>query len=102
MILENCEPCVVDGRKALFHRWVDEEKLVVQFDSFIMPDKAKIVMDRYNEQGYLPCTANTKTISFTYGLVSFEDGHVEKVEPTSIVFIDSTKIFESYCWPEEL
>lgn len=93
-------PCLVDGRKALFHRWIDKEKLVVKFDSPTMPEKARNIMLNYRENGYLPPTVFTNKISNTYGLVEFEDGHIEEVEPTTVRFIDHEKIFEEYCWPE--
>lgn len=92
--------CVVNGKKALFHRWIDKEKLVVKFDNPIMTDTARKIMQNYRVNGYLPPNVFTNKISNTYGLVEFEDGHIEEVEPTSIRFVDHVKIFEAYCWPE--
>ncbi len=34
-------------------------------------------------------------------LVEYEDGVMEQVKPTSIIFIDSKRLFDEFYWPDE-
>lgn len=101
-IVNETTPCLVNGRKALFHRWVEETKVLIHLDRPMMPEKIDILVRRRDESGVIPVFCEPIKSTNTYGLVEFEDGHIEKIEPTSIKFIDHVKIFEEYCWPEEM
>lgn len=37
----------------------------------------------------------------TLALVEYEDGVIEQVKPTSIIFTDSKWLFDEFYWPEE-
>ena len=101
-IMNEYSPCLVDGQKALFHRWVEETKVLIHLDRPMMPEKIDHLAKMRDEKGAIPVFCEPFKITNTYGLVEFEDGHIEKVEPTNVKFIDHVKIFEEYCWPEEM
>lgn len=58
-------PCEVDGRPALFHRWVDKSQMV------------SIGSRRHT----------IEVIRNTFALVEYRDGTVAKVEPERIRFV---------------
>lgn len=72
-------PCIVDGKKALFHRWTDF---------------ANVVGESPLRGGH-----SAGQIHRVYGIVEFEDGTVKEVEPYTIKFTDS--LFFEYAIPEE-
>ena len=72
-------PCWVNGKKALFHRWVNSAKAQLPYGQ------------KANE--------NSRYYQFrsTRGLVEYEDGTVELVPPTEIQFADGGK-FQEFAW----
>lgn len=72
-------PCVIEGRRALFHRWINSAHPVP-------PRGAEI-----NEK--------TRYFQFrrTEGLVEYEDGTIDRVFPTAIKFLDGGA-FDSFDW----
>lgn len=78
-------PCLVNGKEALFHRWVDISRLV---------DASPMI-------GGHP----GGTVSYCVGLVECEDGQILEVSPGSIKFTDGLFIAEhvhEYCeWYKE-
>lgn len=72
-------PCVVNGRRALFHRWEDYAEVVGE--SPLMGGHAA---------GQLSCCL---------GLVEYEDGTIAKVHPGSIKFVDG--VFQQYAFRDE-
>ena len=71
-------PCFVDGKKALFHRWVDIEKVV---------DASPMVGGHPGGQ-----------IRVTLALVEYEDGRVQEVYPERIKFCPGK--MDGYAFPE--
>lgn len=72
-------PCYVNGRRALFHRWITT---------------ARPQLPKGQEPG-----ENARYFQFrsTHGLVEYEDGTVDKVWPHDIKFADGGH-FEDYAW----
>lgn len=72
-------PCYVNGRRALFHRWVNSAR----------PQLPK---------GQEP-TENSRYFQFraTHGLVEYEDGTLDTVWPQAIKFADHGR-FLDYAW----
>lgn len=64
--------CLVEGVKALFHKWVDYEKPV--------------------SESILVGGAPAGIIKFTLGLIEYEDGTVNLVPPVTIKFCDTPHI----------
>ena len=81
IISQECEyrPCYVNGRKALFHRWVNSAR----------PQLPK---------GQEP-TENSRYFQFRapHGLVEYEDGTLDTVWPHAIKFADHGR-FQDYAW----
>lgn len=74
-------PCLVDGRKALFHRWVDNAR----------PVRRKYANEDDTENYQL---------HNVQALVEYEDGTVARVWPQHIQFIDIHPKFQEYAWPD--
>lgn len=72
-------PCYVNGRKALFHRWVNTARAQLP-------------------KGQEP-TENSRYFQYrtTHGLVEYEDGTVDRVWPHDIKFADHGR-FQDYTW----
>lgn len=69
-------PCIVNDKKALFHRW-NEISNVVDASPFIGGHPGGI-------------------IKFTRGIIEYEDGTISECNPTEIRFVD--RIFNEYCF----
>lgn len=67
-------PCKVDGKRALFHRWGSFVKIITDIN--------RKPMSSYHD--------------ITVGIVEFEDGKIEKVNPADIEFISTTH--NEYIW----
>lgn len=74
-------PCYVNGRRALFHRWVNTANPVLPKGVEADDPKARFFQHRH-----------------TAGLVEYEDGTVERVWPQEIRFADSPGRFKGYEW----
>lgn len=71
-------PCIVEGFKAIFHRW--EEK------SWVVPPSPLV-------GGH-----SGGTVRGVFAIVEMEDGTVREVEPTKLNFGDNRRLFERYCF----
>lgn len=76
-------PCMVNGRRAMFHRWADSARPVTPRDL----EEEEMYGPRYQ-------------LYSVHGIVEFEDGTVQRVWPSDIRFIDGGD-FADYVWPEE-
>ena len=81
-------PCEVNGKPAVFHRWVDEDRMKVQINIMTLREEAIRTMDDYKVHGFLPATASPVVLRQTIALVEYEDGTVCKVEPEDVKFTD--------------
>lgn len=72
-------PCLVNGKKALFHRWED----------------SSTVMLPNNIIGKAICGGDIKLV---YGIIEDEKGQVGRVNPTAIQFLDNK--IQDYVFPE--
>lgn len=66
-------PCLVKGRKAIFHRWGEGKKI---FHDFLMVD------------GIEKATWTSIKETISTAIIEFEDGTVAEVDPTDIKFYD--------------
>lgn len=88
LVEHKLRPCYIDRsskkkvqkEKALFHGWSRISNVV--------------------EPSLMIGGAPGGTISYTTGIVEFEDGHVEEVFPETITFV--VGIFSEYSWGEEI
>ena len=81
IIVRNSEyrPCLVKGQHALFHRWED------------------------NSETYAPSLMvgghGGGVVKYTCAIVEYEDGHVERVKPEDVTFVDH--LIKEYAFPAE-
>lgn len=74
-------PCYVNGRRALFHRWVNTANPVLPKGVSPDDERAKFFQHRS-----------------TTGLVEYADGTMERVWPQDIRFADSAGLFREHAW----
>lgn len=74
-------PCIVNGKKALFHKWNEFAKVV--------------------EASPLIGGSPAGQIKYTLGMVEYEDGTVEEVLPRHIKFLDHN-LFNEIAFNEEV
>lgn len=74
-------PCYVNGRRALFHRWVNTANPVLPKGVEANNEKARFFQHRS-----------------TTGLVEYADGTLARVWPQEIRFADSADRFNEYTW----
>ena len=85
---EGTRICEADGRPAFFHRWVQDDKALLQMMRYATQAEAKEIKSDFDLHGYAPYTAQIEKISQTFALVEYADGTVGKVEPEKIKFTD--------------
>ena len=71
-------PCIADGKNALFHMW----------ENFSKPLPAEIHIGG----------APAGLLSFTWAIVEFEDGTVQRIPPQDVKFCDSKVKMKEYCF----
>ena len=71
-------PCLVEGKKALFHRW---------------SVKAEVVGESPLRGGH-----SAGQLMLTVGIVEFEDGTIREYCPHQIKFLDSRGLFSELAW----
>lgn len=91
-------PCLVDGRKALFHQWCVQEDFILKFNAFLKPEQINKLREKFQETGIVDTHADPEKIKRTYALVEFEDGSVDMVDPMSVRFLDGSGYFDEICW----
>jgi hypothetical protein len=62
-------PCLVNDKRALFHKWSDKSQ-IVEPSPFIGGDQGGVLM-------------------YTVGIIEYEDGQICECMPSQIKFIDS-------------
>ena len=81
-------PCEVDGKPAIFHRWIDEDKVLLQFDVHLDYDNLMAIRSLFDVEGCAPAGTSIEKVRHTFALVEYQDGKVDKVEPEKIKFTD--------------
>jgi hypothetical protein len=84
----NLRPCLADDKPAVFHRWVDEDKGLLQINAFVRPQDREIMHRLFQDQGVVPSCGNVEKLRVTFALVEYPDGSVGKVTPELIQFLD--------------
>lgn len=96
-------PCWVNGEKALFHKWIVEEKVFLVFDSPIPYGTKEKIINKFHESDVIPNCCNIKKVMQNFAIVESENGTVDMVSPEEVKFCDSESHFyenEGY-WNKE-
>lgn len=93
--------CMVNQKKAFFHKWIEEEALVYHFDTHMESSQIINIAKKFREDNIVPPYIKTTTIKTLYALVEFEDGSIGKVKPEDLYFLDGKELFDGYDWPNE-
>lgn len=88
-----CRPCIVNGQKALFHRWSDKERVILKFDSMLNSVLQQQILDTFKNTNTVPVGVSTERVKPTVAIVEFEGGDIEEVVPTEVKFLDTEKFF---------
>jgi hypothetical protein len=81
-------PCLAEGNRAIFHKWIDYEETFLKLDCTITSTRFENIKDLY-DQNILPNNCNLIKVNTTAALVELEDGTMKKVDIESIRFVDS-------------
>lgn len=81
-------PCEVDGRPAIFHRWVEEDRALLNIESFLRYGEQETLRRRALADGVIPCGCSVDVIRETLALVEYQDGTIAKVNPELLRFVD--------------
>ena len=95
---DELRPCLVNKKRALFHRWITEDQMFAKFFTRLRAEeqiKQKIDIETNH---VVPVQNDIEKITNTYALVEFEDGAIEKVKPEDVKFLDSGNKFQEYCF----
>ena len=85
---EELRPCLVDGRPAFFHRWVEEDNALLKVKPFCGPGEIEASVARFHQDGVLDHGYDIEKLRTVSALVEYEGGTVSKVQPELIRFTD--------------
>lgn len=80
-------PCEVDGKPALFHRWVEEDNALLGIDAFFPLDQQMEIRRRFTSGGTIPNGCHVDIVRNTFALVEYGDGTIAKVKPELVRFV---------------
>ena len=89
IIKNELRPCIVNGQKALFHKWAETENVILKFDGLADADEIRRIRKEYHRAGCLPPHFLTEKIKAVIALVEYEDGQMDEVRPCAVRFIDN-------------
>ena len=84
----NARPCEVDGKLAFFHRWVDDESVLLKIGAFVNPEQRRALEHVFHEDRVIPPGCSVTVIHYTFALVEDLNGTVAKVKPELVKFLD--------------
>ena len=81
-------PCLADGKPATFHRWIDEDKALLQVNALVHPDHRQEIARRFHAEGVADGSSTIEKLRACFALVEYADGSVGRVRPELIQFLD--------------
>lgn len=79
--------CLVDGKPCIFHRWVDDDQVLVNYNAPSHEDAEKMIQ-QFSAGKVAGPNISTEVVRRTFALVEYPDGSVGKVAPELITFLD--------------
>lgn len=86
--------CVVDNKKAIFHRWMNCRDIYLKFDSILLKKEKDQIAEEFQRTHIVPNGAKVESVEYIRGLIEFQTGEVKMVEPKDIYFLDSNDQFK--------
>ena len=80
--------CLVDGKPATFHRWVEEETALLKVDGLVKPETMQRITKIFHDDGVAGPGTTIEKLRTCFALVEYPDGSVGKVKPELIQFLD--------------
>lgn len=80
--------CEVEGEPAFFHRWVEEDRPLLQFNALVKEYDAIMTRQKFDQLGVCPSNARIEKARQTFALVEMLDGRAKKVAPEKVRFCD--------------
>ena len=81
-------PCTVDGDPALFHRFVDIDRGVLQIKGFVRPSEMSNILENFNKNNFTGPDCNIEKFRSTMALVEWPDGRLCTVAVERVQFTD--------------
>lgn len=90
MIIANeLRPCIVNGQKALFHKWAETENVILKFEGLADAETIRKIRKEFRRLGCIPPNYTTEKIKAVVALVEYEDGQMDEVRAIAVRFIDN-------------
>lgn len=81
-------PCTVDGTPARFHRFVDNDRVVLQINRFCRPSEVENILNNFNVNNFTGPDCELHRFRQTRALIEWPDGRLSKVALEQIQFKD--------------
>ena len=81
-------PCKVDGKACCFHRFVEEDRLLLKVNAFMKSEDADVVRRRAYEVGIVEPSCSTEILRETRALIEWPDGSLSTVALERVTFTD--------------
>ena len=79
-------PCTVDGRPALFHRWIEDDRALLNVNLQVSSATARRLMSVFTDEHIIPNGCTVEVLRETFALVEYRDGTIAKVKPELVRF----------------
>lgn len=86
-------PCIILGKKALFHRWTEKKNIVLECDRMVCSSTLVKVREEFEKTNVIPNGFTAVKYGGTYAIVEFEDGSTALINPRDVRFLDSGNLF---------
>lgn len=81
-------PCKVDGAPATFHRFVENDRGVLQINSFCKPSQVETILMNFKENNFTDGTCRIEKFRETMALIEWPDGRLSAVAVERVQFTD--------------
>lgn len=81
-------PCEVDGKVCGFHRFVEEDRLLLKVGAFMKPAEEGFIRRRAYEEGIVEPSCTTEVLRETRALIEWPDGSLSTVAVERVTFLD--------------
>ncbi len=85
--------CVVDEKRALFHRWVEKDQIILLTGCILRRERAEAIRQQFEKDFIVPSGMTIEKAQYVLGIIEFEDGTIREVIPANIKFLDSDSLF---------